>query len=118
MTKYKQGDIVKGTITGIESYGAFVSLEEYYTGLIHISELSYGFVKDVNDFFKIGDTIFVEIMEVDEETFQCKLSIKNIDYKEKHATVKKRRIIETPHGFNTLETLLPQWIDESLKKQK
>lgn len=118
MGKYKQGDIVKGTITGIENYGAFVSLEEYYTGLIHISELSYNFVKDVNDFFQVGDTIFVEILEVDDDSCQLKLSIKNIDYKKKETPTRKKHIIETPHGFHTLEKLLPQWIEENLKKLK
>ena len=39
MTKYKKGKVIKGVVSGIESYGAFVTLDEYYTGLIHISEI-------------------------------------------------------------------------------
>ena len=39
MSKYKIGNVVKGTVTGIETYGAFVSLDEYDSGLIHISEI-------------------------------------------------------------------------------
>ena len=39
MGKYEKGKIVKGVVTGIESYGVFVSFDEFYTGLIHISEL-------------------------------------------------------------------------------
>ena len=74
MGRYKKGDIVKGTVTGIENYGAFISLKEYYSGLIHISEISYQFVKDVNDFLQIGETIFVEVLEVDDDTCQCKES--------------------------------------------
>lgn len=116
--RYKKGDIVKGTITGIEKYGAFVSLKEYYSGLIHISEISYGFVKDVNDFLKIGDTIFVEILEVDDDTYHCKLSIKNINYRQETKPLRKKHIKETPHGFRTLETMLPTWIAENLKKKK
>ena len=49
MTKYKVGSTVTGNVTGIEKYGAFVSLDDYYSGLIHISEISDGFVKDIND---------------------------------------------------------------------
>ena len=42
----------------IESTGAvFVSCDDYYTGLIHISEISHGFVKNINDFVKIGDEV-------------------------------------------------------------
>ncbi len=117
MTTYKTGKIVKGIVTGIEKYGAFVSLDEYYNGLIHISEVSHNFVRDINDFLKIGDNIYVEIIEVDEISGQLKLSIKNIAYKKK-PTIYKKKIKETPNGFNTLKEKLPFWIEESLKNQK
>ena len=81
MGKYTKGKIVKGTVTCIEPYGAFMSFNEYYTGLIHISEISNGFVKDITDYINVGDHIYVEILEVDEEVFHLKLSIKNINYK-------------------------------------
>lgn len=115
MTKYKKGKIVRGTVTGIESYGIFVSLDEFYSGLIHISEISHGFVKNVNDFVKIGDIISVEIIDVDSELNQLKLSIKNINYK-MNTNSKKRKIIETKSGFKTLSEKLSFWIAESVKK--
>lgn len=118
MGRYKKGDIVKGTVTGIENYGAFISLKEYYSGLIHISEISYQFVKDVNDFLQIGETIFVEVLEVDDDTCQCKLSIKNINYRQKTKPFRKRHITETSHGFHTLETMLPLWIEKKLKNKE
>ncbi|MBO7536366.1 MAG: S1 RNA-binding domain-containing protein [Bacilli bacterium] len=117
MSKIRKGRIVRGTVTGIESYGVFVSCDDYYTGLIHISEISHGFVKNINDFVKIGDLIQVEILDVDEELGHLKLSIKNIDYKKK-ISLKRKMIKETPLGFRTLEYKLPIWIDESLKKIK
>ena len=117
MIPYKKGKIVKGTITGIEKYGAFVSLDEYYTGLIHISEISHGFVRDINDFLKIGDTIYVEVLDIDDEQFQVKLSIKNISYKKK-PYVQKKKIKETSLGFKTLQYRLPYWIEENLKKHE
>ena len=115
MTKYKKGKIIRGTVTGIEAYGAFVSCDEYYSGLIHISEISHNFVKNITDFVNIGDVIFVEILDVDEELGQLKLSIKNIEYK-KNSIVKRKRIKETNLGFKTLAYKLPIWIDESVKK--
>ena len=117
MTKYKRGKIVKGTITGTTDYGAFVSLDEYYSGLIHISEISHGFVKNIEDFVKIGDMIFVEVLDVDEDLCQLKLSIKNINYKKSH-NVRRKKIRETSLGFRTLAYKLPFWIEESLKKIK
>lgn len=115
MTKYKKGRIIRGTVTGIESYGAFISCDEYYSGLIHISEISHNFVKNITDYVNIGDVIFVEILDVDEELGQLKLSIKNIEYKKK-TIVKRKRIVETNLGFSTLAYKLPIWIDESVKK--
>ena len=53
--QYRIGQIVEGTITGIQPYGAFVSLDEETSGLIHISEISEGFVKDVNHFVHVHD---------------------------------------------------------------
>lgn len=117
MGKYQKGKIVQGVVTGIETYGAFVSFDEFYSGLIHISEISHGFVNNINDFVKVGDIINTEIMEVDNTVFQLKLSIKNINYKNIR-NAKKKNIIETKSGFKTLSKKLPLWIEESIKKIK
>ena len=117
MSNYKEGKIVKATVTGIEPYGIFVSLDEYYNGLIHISEISHGFVKDIHIFAKIGDIINVEILEVDEKNNHLRLSIKNINYK-KVMPLKRKNIEETIHGFETLRQQLPLWIEKSKKIYK
>ena len=117
MTKYKKGKIVKGVVSGIETYGAFVTLDDFYTGLIHISEISRGFVKNITDFINIGDTVFVEIIDVDEKSCHLKLSIKDIDYKY-HKICKKKKIKETKQGFKTLAYKLPKWINNSLEEFK
>mgnify|MGYP000096128420 CR=1 FL=1 len=117
MAEYRTGSIVKCQVTGIEKYGAFVNIDGIYSGLIHISEMSHGFVKDIHDFVKVGDIINTEILDVNDNLFQLKLSIKNINYKNvKNA--KKKNIIETPSGFKTLGQKLPIWIEESVKKIK
>lgn len=117
MTKYKKGKIVKATVSGIESYGVFVTLDDYYSGLIHISEISHGFVKNIHDYVNVGEIIFVEILDVDDELYHLKLSIKNINYKV--STKRKRKLInETSHGFTTLEYKLPIWIKENINKIK
>lgn len=115
MTKFTKGKVVEATVTGIEPYGIFVSLDEYYSGLIHISEISHNFVRDVHDYVKIGDVIYTEIIDIDEQSFHLSLSIKNIKYK-KDAIPRKKKIIETPLGFKTLAYKLPIWIEESLQK--
>lgn len=112
MAKYEKGKIVNGCVTGIESYGIFVGLDDYYSGLIHISEISNGFVKNINDYVKIGETIKVKIIEVDNEIFQVKLSIKDIDYRINKS--KRIKINETPSGFSTFEDILDKWIEKKL----
>lgn len=115
MTKFTKGKVVEATVTGIEPYGIFVSLDEYYSGLIHISEISHNFVRDVHDYVKIGDIIYTEIIDIDEELSHLSLSIKNIRYKKNNIS-RKKKIIETPLGFRTLAYKLPIWIKESLEK--
>lgn len=113
MAKYEKGKVVTGCVTGIESYGIFIGLDDYYSGLIHISEISNGFVKNINDYVKIGETIRVKVLEVDNETFQVKLTIKDIDYRINKS--KRVKIKETPAGFTTFEDILDKWIEKKLK---
>mgnify|MGYP005774564595 CR=1 FL=1 len=115
MTKYKKGKIVEGIVTGVTAYGIFVSFDEYYTGLIHISEISNKFVSNIHDYVDIGDTINVKVIDVNEKEGHLNLSIKGINYK-KNSIKKRNKIIETKNGFNTLLHKLPIWIDEGLKK--
>lgn len=117
MPKYQKGKIVEGTVSGIESYGIFVSFDEFYSGLIHISEVSHNFVRDLHNFVEIGENIYVEILDVDETQNKLKLSIKNINYK-KIKVKKKKKIVETSLGFKTLAYKLPIWIEENLQKNK
>lgn len=113
MEKVRKNDIIKATVTGVQKYGAFVNTEDY-EGLIHISEISYGFVKNVNDYLKVGDNIFVEVVDVDNEDNHLKLSIKDIDYKKDGTRLK--RMAETKNGFKPLKDNLETWINEKIKE--
>ena len=82
--------------------------------MIHISEISYGYVKNVNDYLKVGDNIFVEVVEIDDADNHLKLSIKDIDYKKDGARLK--RMAETKSGFKPLKDNLELWINEKIKE--
>lgn len=114
MLKYEKGRIVTGQVTGIEKYGIFVSLDEFYSGLIHISEISDGFVKDINDYVTIGETIKARIVEADEETYHVKLSIKNMNYRPSNK--KTFKLKEVSRGFLPLEEKLDMWISDKIKE--
>ena len=112
--EYKKGNIVTGCVTGIEKYGIFVSLDNYYSGLVHISEISDSFVRNINDYVNIVETINVKILDVNENDFHLKLSIKYIDYR---INKKKRaNIVEVGSGFNCLKDKLDDWI--SIKEKE
>ena len=113
MKKIEKEDVVKVTVTGIQKYGAFVNTEDY-EGLIHISEISYGYVKNVNDYVKIGDEIYAEVVDIDEKDNHLKLSIKNIDYKNDGSKIE--RMEETKNGFKPLKDNLEIWITEKIKE--
>ena len=112
MDDYKIGSIIKCQVTGIEKYGIFVTVDSWVNGLIHISEVSNGFVKDINDFVKIGEEIYCQILDIDKENSQLKLSIKNINYK---SVISDKGIQESRLGFLPLKNKLPKWIEEALK---
>lgn len=113
---YKEGDIVSGSVVAIKPYGAFVSISNNITGLLHISEISDKYVKDINSVLKKNDSIEVKIIKIDEENHYI-FSIKQI-YRGKRKTFhnsvykKREKIMETKKGFSQLEKNLPIWIKE------
>ena len=72
-----EGDIKKGRVSGISSFGAFVDLGGA-DGLIHISELSWGAVKSAEDIVQVGQEIDVYILKVDRETLKIALSLRRL----------------------------------------
>ena len=78
MSKVKVGDIVECVVTGVQTYGAFVLIDNCINGLIHISEISKGYVRNIEDFVRVGDTLFVKVIELDEENLRAKVSLKEI----------------------------------------
>lgn len=64
--KYKIGDIVEGTITGIVNFGVFVKFNNL-EGLIHISEIDYQLIENPHDIVKIGDKVKAKIIEIEKD---------------------------------------------------
>lgn len=113
MKKYKVGDVITCKVSGIEPYGIFVSIDKKYSGLIHISEISNEFVRNINDYVKLEEQIYCKIIDIDEKDHQMKLSIKDIDYAN---TGLERERIDTKQGFQSLKENLPKWMEEKLKE--
>lgn len=58
------GNILPGKVTGITNFGAFVDLGNRKTGLVHISEVSNSYIKDIKDVLTVGDEVQVKVMEI------------------------------------------------------
>jgi len=81
-SRFKVGDLVKGTVAKIASFGAFVSLDGDIDGLIHISQLSEDHVEKVKDVIKVGDEVEARVIKVDKVERRIGLSIKAVNYNE------------------------------------
>ena len=119
--KYEPGEKLTGKVTGIQPYGAFVALDEETQGLVHISEITYGFVKDISEFLKVGQEVKVEVLEVNEAAGKISLSIRALlesppitQRDEGPRQPLQDRIDEgDSEGFNSLKEKLQDWINQS-----
>ncbi len=69
------GAIIEGKVTGITNFGAFVELPDKTTGMVHISEVSNTFIKDIHEKLTEGDTVTVKVLEINDKG-KVALSIK------------------------------------------
>lgn len=114
---FSVGDIVEGKVTGVKPFGAFVAIDDKNQGLVHISEVAHGYVKDINDFLSVGDEVKVKILTIDEDSGRVSLSIRATQPKPqskggggKGGRGKEQR--------GTLEDKLKDWMKESNEKQE
>jgi S1 RNA binding domain protein len=69
------GSILEGKVTGITKFGAFVALPGNKSGLVHISEIAYSYVNDINEHLSEGQTVTVKVIGIDANN-RINLSIK------------------------------------------
>ncbi len=111
---YKIGMTVYGRISGIKPYGAFVAFDDNVSGLIHISELSNGFVRDIGHFVKVNDHVMLKVIDIDYEHAQLRLSFKALSQNRRKylKRVKFPGMPENRIGFKSVAEALPKWRKE------
>ncbi len=77
LSSLKEGDVVKGRVTGLSSFGAFVDLGGA-DGLIHISELSWVPVTSVEEVLQVGQEVEVQVLRVERESRRIGLSLRQL----------------------------------------
>ncbi|SDB88511.1 S1 domain-containing post-transcriptional regulator GSP13 [Shouchella lonarensis] len=121
MSNYAEGTIVEGKVTGIKPFGAFVAIDNEKQGLVHISEVAHGYVKDINEVLSVGDEVKVKVMSVNEESGKISLSIRATQEAPARANKprptsggRRMQVTQTKQqGFNTLEDKLKDWLKQS-----
>ncbi|MCA0972821.1 general stress protein 13 [Halobacillus litoralis] len=120
--KFQEGQVLEGKVTGIQPYGAFVALDENVQGLVHISEVTHGYVKDINEHLSEGDEVQVKILNIDEAKNKYSLSIRATQEAPKAARRPRKQAAapkqEETAGFNTLKDKLEDWIKQSDDREK
>ena len=115
----KIGDKLSGRISGIQHYGAFVELENGSTGLIHISEIRTGYIDNIHQHLKLGQTVQVQVVDYDEFSKKASLSLRTLE-EEKHRLPKRHRYSsdKRKYGFAPLAKSMPEWIKEGKEMLK
>lgn len=72
----KVGEVYDGVVDGVVDFGAFVEIAPGISGLVHISEITDDFIKEIDKHVKVGDKVKVKILDIDERTKKMKLSMK------------------------------------------
>ncbi len=93
------GAVLEGKVTGLTAFGAFVSLPDGKSGMVHISEVSNGFVKDIKDFLKEGQDVKVKVVGISEEG-KISLSIRKAEAPAKKDNPRPPRKADKPARAN------------------
>jgi Translation initiation factor 2, alpha subunit (eIF-2alpha) len=118
------GEVVFATVSQITPYGAYVTLDEYsnHKGFLHISEVSTGWVRNIERFVKPGQKVVLKVVRVDEERREVDLSLRQVtseEKKEKLIQVKKEakakgilELVKKSLGIQDDSAIRQQLIDE------
>lgn len=112
-THFKIGDMVKGNISKITSYGAFVELDNDIDGLVHISQISEERVEKIKDVLNEGDEVTARVIKIDKDERRIGLSVKAANYSEEDLA-KERQAFDSVTAGEDL-TSLGDLLDEATK---
>lgn len=119
--KYEVNQLVIGKVTNVKPYAIFMSFEDGISGLLHISEISNNYIKDIEKFGTIGDEIKVKVLSIDKNNGFLRVSLKQVPPEEMFTTHKNlARNIPTisDKAFDPLKEKLNEWIENTLQEIK
>ncbi|MFZ9703734.1 MAG: S1 RNA-binding domain-containing protein [Bacilli bacterium] len=116
---YSVDEIIVGKVIDIQPYGAFIGFPNGQKGLVHISEISDDYVKNIEIFLIVGEYVRVKVLAIDPTNHHLKLSIKRL--------IKREELTDKAHpfwfkvppheiDFSPLKKMLPIWLETQKKK--
>jgi len=111
----QEGMTLKGVVTNVTRFGAFVDIGVHQDGLVHISELSNQFVNNPEDVVSVGDKVKVKVISVDTQLKRIQLSMKALmdaprkEKKPKGRVRKKQENKRPPKKEDPIESLKKKW---------
>ena len=115
---YQVGQLIVGKVYNVKPYALFMTFEGGATGLLHISEISDSFVRDIEKYGSIGDEIKVKVLSIDKENGFLRVSYKQVPPEETYSshTNQRRLPTVTEEEFLPLKEKLDGWIDDAYNK--
>ena len=113
--KYQVGQLVIGKVYNVKPYALFMSFEDGVTGLLHISEISDSFIRDIEKYGSVGDEIKVKVLSIDKDNGFLRVSYKQVPPEEMYSShTNQRRMPTTSEDeFLPLKEKLDSWIKEA-----
>ena len=114
---YKIGESVKGTVSGVTDYGAFVRLDDGANGMIHISKLSRDYVSDIHSVIKKGDPVTATV--ISDNDGKLALSLVGLTEKSRSSNAFEKRDFESMlSSFKTISEEKISTINRRDKKRR
>ena len=113
--KYQVGQLIIGKVYNVKPYALFMSFEDGVTGLLHISEISDSFIRDIEKYGSVGDEIKVKILSIDKDNGFLRVSYKQVPPEEMYSSHTNQRKVPTTSEdeFLPLKEKLDSWIKEA-----
>ena len=113
--KYQVGQLVIGKVYNVKPYALFMSFDDGVTGLLHISEISDSFIRDIEKYGSVGDEIKVKILSIDKDNGFLRVSYKQVPPEEMYSSHTNQRKVPTTSEdeFLPLKEKLDSWIKEA-----
>lgn len=119
--QYEVGQLIIGTVTNVKPYAVFMQFDDGVEGLLHISEISDSYIRDIEKYASKGDKIKVAVVSIDGSNGFLRVSLKKVPPEDSYSTHVNngRQSIKTDEtDFKPLADHLDEWIKTTLEKAK